>query len=94
MCNFWFLIRKKKVPSVPESLLKRRQRFAAIKAVRQKKAVADKKVGVSNFTCLPCHIYRAQNKCGKHQRRAKIEHASLLMSIGPQSHQKAHLQES
>ncbi len=29
----------------------------------------------------------------KHQRRAKIEHASL-MSIGPQSHQEAHLQES
>ncbi|KAB1768455.1 hypothetical protein FKQ75_29790, partial [Klebsiella pneumoniae] len=34
---------KKKVPSVPESLLKRRQRFAAIKAVRLKKAAADKK---------------------------------------------------
>uniref|UniRef100_A0A672T111 60S ribosomal protein L7-like n=1 Tax=Sinocyclocheilus grahami TaxID=75366 RepID=A0A672T111_SINGR len=34
---------KKKVPSVPESLLKRRQRFAVIKAVRLKKAVADKK---------------------------------------------------
>ncbi|XP_016126489.1 60S ribosomal protein L7-like [Sinocyclocheilus rhinocerous] len=34
---------KKKVPSVPESLLKRRQRFAAIKAVRQKKGAADKK---------------------------------------------------
>ncbi|XP_059357765.1 large ribosomal subunit protein uL30-like [Carassius carassius] len=34
---------KKKVPSVPESLLKRRQRFAAIKAIRQKKAAADKK---------------------------------------------------
>uniref|UniRef100_A0A672QJ02 Large ribosomal subunit protein uL30 n=4 Tax=Sinocyclocheilus TaxID=75365 RepID=A0A672QJ02_SINGR len=33
----------KKVPSVPESLLKRRQRFAAIKAVRQKKGAADKK---------------------------------------------------
>uniref|UniRef100_A0A8C2H4Q8 Large ribosomal subunit protein uL30 n=1 Tax=Cyprinus carpio TaxID=7962 RepID=A0A8C2H4Q8_CYPCA len=32
-----------KVPTVPESLLKRRQRFAAIKAVRQKKAAADKK---------------------------------------------------
>jgi len=35
-----FLIRKKKVPSVPESLLKRRQRFAAIRAVRLKKAIA------------------------------------------------------
>ncbi|KAF4117306.1 hypothetical protein G5714_001859 [Onychostoma macrolepis] len=34
---------KKKVPSVPETLLKRRQRFAAIKAVRQKKVAADKK---------------------------------------------------
>ncbi|ROL44609.1 60S ribosomal protein L7 [Anabarilius grahami] len=38
-----FLLRKKKVPSVPESLLKRRQRYAAIKAVRLKKAMADKK---------------------------------------------------
>ncbi|KAL1280413.1 hypothetical protein QQF64_015013 [Cirrhinus molitorella] len=34
---------KKKVPSVPESLLKRRQRFAAIKAVRLKNKVAIKK---------------------------------------------------
>lgn len=41
----FFFIRKKKVPSVPESLLKRRQRYAAIKAVRLKKAMAEKKVG-------------------------------------------------
>lgn len=38
-----FLFRKKKIPLVPESLLKRRQRFAAIRAVRLKKAKADKK---------------------------------------------------
>uniref|UniRef100_A0A8C0XWK6 Large ribosomal subunit protein uL30 n=3 Tax=Cyprinus carpio TaxID=7962 RepID=A0A8C0XWK6_CYPCA len=49
-CEILFIIRAnvyilslKKVPSVPESLLKRRQRFAAIKAVRLKKAAADKK---------------------------------------------------
>ncbi|XP_051556130.1 60S ribosomal protein L7-like [Myxocyprinus asiaticus] len=34
---------KKKVPSVPESLLKRRKRFAVIKAVLLKKAKAEKK---------------------------------------------------
>ena len=35
---------RKKVPAVPESLLKRRKAFATMKAVRIKKMLAEKKV--------------------------------------------------
>lgn len=46
--GFYFLFssRVKKVPSVPESLLKKRQAYAVMKAKRQKKILAIKKVNV------------------------------------------------
>lgn len=43
---FLFLFRAKKVPSVPESLLKRRKAYAAAKARRLKRVLAQKKVNV------------------------------------------------
>lgn len=56
---FLFLFRAKKVPSVPESLLKKRQAYAALKAKRQKKILAIKKVTISwclNRNCLFAEI--------------------------------------
>lgn len=41
--NVLYLCNRKKVPAVPESLLKRRKAFAAMKAVRVKKLLAEKK---------------------------------------------------
>lgn len=56
--SMWFL-REKVAPSVPESLLKRRKHFAAIKAVRLKTQQAEKKVGglfsLSVFPLNGCH---------------------------------------
>lgn len=43
---FLFSFRVKKVPSVPESLLKKRQAYAVMKAKRQKKILAIKKVNI------------------------------------------------
>lgn len=42
-----FSFRVKKVPSVPESLLKKRQAYAVMKAKRQKKILAIKKVSIA-----------------------------------------------
>lgn len=42
--NCDYVCNRKKVPAVPESLLKRRKAFATMKAIRIKKIVAEKKV--------------------------------------------------
>lgn len=42
--ELWYVYNRKKVPAVPESLLKRRKAFATMKAIRIKKILADKKV--------------------------------------------------
>lgn len=39
-----YSLNRKKVPAVPESLLKRRKAFATMKAMRVKKILAEKKV--------------------------------------------------
>lgn len=41
---FFLRLNRKKVPAVPESLLKRRKAYAAMKAMRVKKLLAEKKV--------------------------------------------------
>ena len=58
----FFVFCRKKVPAVPESLLKRRKAFAIMKAMRVKKMLAEKKVGPKtwdiisyktlDFTCI------------------------------------------
>lgn len=42
---------RKKLPAVPESLLKRRKAFATMKAMRIKKMLAEKKVRFCLFVC-------------------------------------------
>lgn len=49
----WYVYNRKKVPAVPESLLKRRKAFATMKAMRIKKMLADKKVTLSFLYCSP-----------------------------------------
>lgn len=46
------MFNRKKVPAVPESLLKRRKAFAAMKAMRLKKMLAEKKVFIMHISWL------------------------------------------
>lgn len=59
---------RKKVPAVPESLLKRRKAFAAMKAMRVKKMLAEKKVSSTFYTvyslCL-CSVLSRVDSVGR-----------------------------
>lgn len=48
---------RKKVPAVPESLLKRRKAYAAMKAMRVKKLLAEKKVNSTSLCSLQKRLF-------------------------------------
>lgn len=69
------------MPSVPESLLKKRQAYAALKAKRQKKILAIKKVTISwllNWNCLFAEI--AATAADTVQYRS-LQHLSLALLV-------------
>lgn len=81
-----YVCNRKKVPAVPESLLKRRKAFATMKAMRVKKMLAEKKV-----SCMPPSkkSWFDTCRCASCTEWARI---SYLFS-GPQSNQETDLQE-
>lgn len=72
-----FSFRAKKVPSVPESLLKKRQAYAALKAKRQKKILAIKKVIVSWLLNWNCSFAEISDTTADRVQYRSLQHLGL-----------------
>lgn len=90
---FCFVHDRKKVPVVPESLLKRRKAFAAMKAARVKKLLADKKVCKHRVcVCSFCSIFFFYS-CDVSGELVRVLINVIPACSGPQSDQETDLQE-